>query len=56
MTITVYRDTVGEWRWRLKARNGRVVGDSAEGYRNRGHCVRMAKRVAAGGFPVEVPE
>lgn len=27
-----YRDAAGEWRWRLKARNGRIVADSAEGY------------------------
>jgi uncharacterized protein YegP (UPF0339 family) len=28
-----YRDTAGDWRWRVYATNGRIVGDSAEGYR-----------------------
>jgi len=28
----VYRDGRAEWRWRLLARNGRIIADSAEGY------------------------
>ena len=28
----VYIDDGGEWRWRLLARNGRIIADSAEGY------------------------
>lgn len=28
----VYRDAAGQWRWRLRAVNGRIVADSAEGY------------------------
>jgi uncharacterized protein YegP (UPF0339 family) len=28
----IYNDTQGDWRWRLRARNGRIVADSAEGY------------------------
>jgi len=36
----VYKDTRGEWRWRLTARNGRIVADSGEGYRNRGNALR----------------
>ncbi len=31
----IYRDTGGDWRWRLRARNGRIVADSAEGYASR---------------------
>ena len=27
-----YKDSKGEWRWQLKAANGRIVADSAEGY------------------------
>lgn len=27
-----YQDTSGEWRWRLYARNKKVVADSGEGY------------------------
>jgi len=30
-----YRDDAGEWRWRIKARNGQTVADSGEGYANK---------------------
>jgi uncharacterized protein YegP (UPF0339 family) len=35
----VYEDAKGEWRWRLKASNGRVVADSGEGYRDKADCL-----------------
>jgi uncharacterized protein YegP (UPF0339 family) len=28
----IYRDKRDEWRWRLRAPNGRTVADSGEGY------------------------
>lgn len=56
MRITVYRDVVGGWRWRLRARNGRIVADSAESYVRRGDCLRLARLVAAGGFELVVEE
>lgn len=37
----LYADSFGEWRWRVRSRNGNAVADSAEGYRNRGDCRRM---------------
>jgi uncharacterized protein YegP (UPF0339 family) len=30
--VHIYRDAAGEWRWRLVAKNGRTIADSAEGY------------------------
>lgn len=38
----VYQDTAGEWRWRLKSTNGKVVA-SGEGYKT----ARGAKRGCA---------
>lgn len=35
----VYRDSKGEWRWRFVASNGRVIADSAEGYKNKADCL-----------------
>jgi uncharacterized protein YegP (UPF0339 family) len=35
----VYKDRNGEWRWRYIAANGRIIGDSAEGYVNKSDCV-----------------
>ncbi len=37
----IYRDARREFRWRVRASNGRIVADGAEGYRNRADCVRM---------------
>lgn len=31
----VYQDKRGEWRWRRKASNGRIVGAACEGYKSR---------------------
>lgn len=40
----IYRDNRSEWRWRRKASNGRVVGASTEGYKNRTDCEANARR------------
>lgn len=34
----MYRDESGEYRWRLKADNGEIVADSAEGYVRKTDC------------------
>lgn len=41
----VYEDDRGEWRWTLFAANGRKVACSGEGYRRRGHCAAMARKL-----------
>ena len=45
MKFHIYQDARGEWRWRLKARNGRIVADSGEGYVTRGNALRAARRL-----------
>jgi uncharacterized protein YegP (UPF0339 family) len=53
----VYQDSLGEWRWRARARNGEVIADSGEGYVSRSHAVEMAEDVT--GVPatmIERPE
>ena len=34
-TFEVFRDSAGEWRWRLVASNGNIIADSGEGYTKR---------------------
>jgi len=46
MKMVVYKDGHKEWRWRLVAENGQVIGDSAEGYFNKSHAVEMARKVS----------
>jgi len=43
--IEFYQDTAGDWRWRAK-RAGRIVADSAEGYRRKAICRRSFDRLA----------
>lgn len=41
----VYRDARRQFRWRLKASNGRIVADSGEGYSDRYGARRPAETV-----------
>ncbi|GJE16628.1 YegP family protein [Methylobacterium marchantiae] len=40
MRFELYRDSGGEWRWRLRVTNGNVIADSGEGYARREDCER----------------
>jgi uncharacterized protein YegP (UPF0339 family) len=39
METELYVDASGEWRWRIIAGNGEIVGASTEGYRRREDCL-----------------
>lgn len=39
MVYVMYRDRSNEWRWRLVARNNRIIADSAESYQNKSDCL-----------------
>lgn len=38
LTFSIYQDTMRQYRWRLKASNGRTIADSGEGYYNLSDC------------------
>ena len=38
MTFEVYKDSKGEFRWRLKATNGETIATSGEGYKAKADC------------------
>ncbi|MCK8782620.1 YegP family protein [Rhizobium sp. NTR19] len=42
-TWEIYQSS-GEWRWRRKASNGKIVGQSSEGYNNKSDCIANARR------------
>ena len=47
----VYADKAGEWRWKLRASNARIIADSSEGYKNKQDCVHgigLVKQEAVG--------
>ena len=39
-TFTIYKDRSGDYRWRFKSSNGRIIADSAEGYETKRACER----------------
>ena len=45
MFFEVYEDKAGEFRWRLKSRNGQIVGTSGEGYTRRYSVYRAIDRI-----------
>ncbi len=40
----IHPDRANEWRWLRTATNGRLVGASSEGYKNKSDCIANAKR------------
>ena len=41
----IYEDDGGEWRWRLKSANGKIITDSAEGYTTKAGAKRAVDTV-----------
>lgn len=41
-TYQVYKDRRGQWRWRLRADNGKIIATSGgDGYKNLQDCMDM---------------
>lgn len=43
----IYKDAAGQWRWRAKAANHKIVSEGGEGYNNR----MYARKVVRDLFP-----
>ncbi|MDP8078372.1 YegP family protein [Phocoenobacter skyensis] len=39
MKFETYLDNAVEWRWRLRANNGKIIADSGEGYKEYRDCL-----------------
>lgn len=46
MRCEIYQDRAGGWRWRLRARNNRVIADGAEAYSERRKAADAVQRLA----------
>ena len=46
MKFEVYKDKKGEWRWRLKSRNGKIVA-VGEGYRYKGGAIKAVRALVS---------
>jgi uncharacterized protein YegP (UPF0339 family) len=45
MKIVLYKDKKGEYRWRLVARNGRIIADSAESYKQKSKMMHIVQKL-----------
>ena len=45
MKIALYEDTRGEWRWRMRASNGRIVASGGEGFSSKSACLDSVTNV-----------
>lgn len=54
MVFQVGEDKAGEWRWRLKAANGKIIATSGEGYKHKGDCLHAIELVV--GLEVDTTE
>ena len=57
--FVIYRDSLGEYRWRFRATNGEIIADSAESYRSRYDCkqgVRLMRGQAPGADEIDVTD
>jgi uncharacterized protein YegP (UPF0339 family) len=43
MKFELYRDNKKQWRWRVTAENGRIIGASSEGYSKRAKAEQNAE-------------
>jgi uncharacterized protein YegP (UPF0339 family) len=55
MKFTIYKDSAGNYRWRLKSANGQTVASSGEAFASRANAVRAAENVRdnAGGAEID---
>jgi uncharacterized protein YegP (UPF0339 family) len=59
ITFEVYKDTAGEFRWRMRAANGNIIGTSGEGYKNGVDCTNVIGTImtcAESATIVQAPE
>lgn len=43
--VRIYKDSAGEWRWRMTAANNKIVADSAESYKTRRGVENAARKL-----------
>ena len=56
LKFEVYKDSRGGFRWRLKAGNGRILGSSGDGYKNRVDCLGAIDLIKKGASTAAVED
>jgi len=55
LTIQIYQSTDGQWRFRIRSRNGQIVAQS-EGYKQRKSALKTAQTLAAAVYTIKETE
>ena len=45
LTFEMYQDAKDEYRWRLKADNGKILATSGQGYKDKSDCTKGVERI-----------
>jgi len=45
MKFILYQDHNDRWRWRVKAKNGRIIGAASQGYSDKQDAILNAERL-----------
>ena len=56
LTFEVFKDVKGEFRWRLKATNSKIIADSGEGYKAKADCLNGIKLIQEGAAKATIDE
>jgi len=55
MKFEVYQSKKNKkWYWRLKARNGRIIGDGGQGYASQQIVLNQVDKIREGAAPADV--
>lgn len=55
-TFEIYKDKSGQFRWRLKAANGKIIADSGEGYVAKSDCQHGIELVKSDSAAADVKD
>ena len=56
LTFEIFKDTKGEFRWRLKAGNNAVIATGAQGYKAKADCEHGVDLVMTGAAKAKVKD
>jgi uncharacterized protein len=54
MKFIVYKDAKNEFRWRLIARNGKIVADSSESYKRQKSCDQIILKILNTAWTIKI--
>jgi uncharacterized protein len=55
-TFEIYKDKSGQFRWRLKAANGKIIADCGEGYVAKADCQHGIDLIKSDAASAEVKD